>query len=131
MKPLVIVRPDRLGDVVVSSAVLRPLLQRYGKDREIIWSVKDEYALLFAHLEGITTVPLEQLKDTLAKKVAGDVVFLNPEPKLEAVFKANHKIHGWNHDLPDDRKLCEIPEAQECAKLLAASGFPIDVPQMP
>ena len=126
MKPaLVLVRGDRLGDVVVSSSILEPILKRYGQTHEIIWSVKKEYLPLFAGLGGVKSVAMEELPGFLEGKPPGTAIFLNPAPVLECRWRALGEFYGWGKTLPDERKKCRIPEIQELANLLKASGFPI------
>lgn len=136
-KPLLaIVRPDRLGDVVVSSSVIKQLIDKYLSDFEIIWSVRQEYMGLFAGCEKMGVVAVEEMGRYLAaragaigKKVCGRVVFLNPLWELEDEAQAlGYTVCGWGITLKDERKRCEKLETEYAAELLAAAGVPIKAP---
>ncbi|GEM_PF-2225275 len=128
---LVLVRPDRLGDAILSSTVLAPTLRAYGKTHRLIWSVRGDYVPLFDGISGIESLSCETLHAALSSQKDTNIIFLNPDTELENQLSASGTIFTWGKTLPDERKLCLRPEAEEAAILMKAARFPIESPGYP
>lgn len=90
---LLVIRPDRLGDVVISSSCLLPL-REHLPDAYIAWAVRAPYTPLFRDnplIDELIELPdVPRAFDKVLRRFAFDTaVLLNPDARLEeAVYRA-------------------------------------------
>ncbi len=117
-------RPDRLGDCIVSSALLADV--RCGQEKaNFVWCVPEAFLPLWEKAP-YPILALEALPDFCRKEKANGTpikaVFLNPKREIEAQL-CGCEVFSWGKTLKDHRKRCEKPEAAYAAELLRAAGL--------
>lgn len=143
---IIISRPDKIGDVVISSSCLS-VIKRHLPNAKIYWLVEENLLPLFyKHLaiETCLTVPKsaqdkEALTQTFKEIKAEAIVHLNPHPDIESSafaagietrigYSKDNKKH-LTHAFPDERKKGLKHEAFYNFDLLKPLG--IEIPQEP
>jgi ADP-heptose:LPS heptosyltransferase len=123
-RSLIIARPDRLGDVIISSSCLRAVRQKFP-DARLYFLAREFARPLFQHhpeLDGFLTAPVP----------VEAIVHLHPEPRLYRAARAIPVRIGYRcrlatryltHALPDRRALGTKHEAACNFDLLARLGI--------
>lgn len=135
MKRIILSRPDRIGDVIITSALL-PKLKGCLPESEIFLLAHGRMAGLFQEhpmLAGF--LPLADLSHTFRELHASTIVHFQPDPIVSVAAqqagiprRLGYRESSWTHHLtvavPDDRPLGHVHEAASSWKLLTALGLP-------
>lgn len=137
---IILARPDRLGDVIASSALITPLREKFPTAR-LYFLAREEFRGLFhqhPQLAGFVGLPKkaeepEALLPLLTPLKASVLILLNPHGELLTAAQdagITHRI-GWlehpsarlTHAIPDTRARGLRHEALACADLLLPLGI--------
>ncbi len=150
---ILLLRPDRLGDVLVSTPVHHVLKQQFP-DAQIHWLVQDWVAPLLEGLDGVASVIRYQPKGphlgfrgvlALASQIravqADWVIALQSTPRVSLAallaqvphrvgpYSKLHSFILYNHGVRQNRSDCRLHEAEYGVELLQALGVSSPSPE--
>jgi ADP-heptose:LPS heptosyltransferase len=135
MKRIILSRPDRIGDVIITSALL-PKLKACLPESEIFLLAHGRMSGLFeSHPLLAGFLPLANVPQTFHQLQADTIVHFQPDSLVSAAasqagiaVRLGYRESFWTRHLtlavPDDRPLGLMPEAAAAWQLLTALGLP-------